>query len=300
MKVLVIGSKGFIGAHCVSYFSNKYDVWGADVIVDYTASNYILLDASSADYRDLFRDQSFDICINCSGAASVPDSIKHPDRDFLLNTHNVFMQLDAIRRYNPDCKFINMSSAAVYGNPIQLPIHEDSQLKPISPYGKHKLMAEQICKEFYENFNIKTLSLRVFSAYGEGLKKQLFWDLYQKYITTDGPIKLFGTGNESRDYIYIDDLISIIDLCINKCKFEGQAINAASGTEMKISDVVDMFYGLVPDSVQFEFSGETRKGDPSNWKADVNQIQKIGFTPKVAMIDGLNKFYQWCQEKGLD
>src|SRR4249919_2440010 len=98
MKFLIIGSKGFIGQHLKKYLiSEQQQVWGADVVVEYAhAEQYFLIDASNADYHSIFQEQAFDICINCSGAASVPDSLQHPMRDYNLNAVNVFKLLDAI------------------------------------------------------------------------------------------------------------------------------------------------------------------------------------------------------------
>ena len=122
--------------------------------------NYFLIDATNSGFEEVFKSERFDYCVNCSGAASVPDSIKNPIRDFELNTHNVFKQLESIRKYNSSCKYINLSSAAVYGNPIKLPISENQKLAPISPYGIHKKMAEEICMEFYTHFDIKYLLIK--------------------------------------------------------------------------------------------------------------------------------------------
>ena len=97
-KILVIGSKGFIGTHCVNHFSKKNDVFKCDIVVDYDEPNYILLNPVNSNFDELFQEHSFDLCINCSGAASVPDSYKHTHRDFSLNTLNVFKQLDAIKK----------------------------------------------------------------------------------------------------------------------------------------------------------------------------------------------------------
>ena len=141
MKILVIGSKGFIGSHCVDYFSLKHEVWGCDVVLDYNASNYISIDSVDSDFLGVFQNNKFDVCINCSGAANVPFSLEKPFNDFKLNTLNVFKLLEAIRLYAPDCKFITMSSAAVYGNPESLPIYETSNRLPVSPYGYHKAVS---------------------------------------------------------------------------------------------------------------------------------------------------------------
>ena len=292
MKILIIGSKGFIGAHCVDYFSETHEVWQCDVVSDYVTQNYFTVDATNANFTDIFEKHIFDVCINCSGAASVPDSIKNPQRDFALNVLNVYKQLDAIRKYNSKCKYINFSSAAVYGNPKSLPIKEDAIANPISPYGYHKKMAEDVCEVFYKNYNIPTCSLRVFSAYGPGLQKQLFWDLNKK-ASNSNSVDLFGTGNESRDFIYIKDLLKALNLVILKSKFNAEIINVASGKELYIKDIVSVFYSLINEDVNFNFIGQEREGDPSNWKADISKIEAYGFKPEFSIEEGLKEYVTW-------
>ena len=296
MKILLIGSKGFIGQHLKKYFiSRQHQVWGADVIVEYAhAEQYFLIDASNADYHAVFQEQVFDICINCSGAASVPDSLIHPIRDFNLNAGNVFKLLDAIRMYQPICRFINLSSAAVYGNPTSMPVTENSVVAPLSPYGFHKQASEKICEEFFRFFGIATCSLRIFSAYGEGLKKQLFWDLFQK-TKSASPVSLFGTGKESRDFIYIQDLVQAIDLITQYVDFKGQAINIANGEEVFIEDCVKTFYGYFDEPVKYHFVGQVREGDPNNWVADISTLQQLGYHQQHRLADGLKKYYEWIK-----
>ncbi|NNE14183.1 MAG: NAD-dependent epimerase/dehydratase family protein [Saprospiraceae bacterium] len=292
MKILIIGSKGFIGAHCVSYFSKAHAVWQCDVVSDYVSDNYFIVDATNADYANVFQSQNYDLCINCSGAASVPDSIKNPHRDFTLNVVNVHKQLDAIRQYNPNCKYINFSSAAVYGNPTELPIKEAAETHPISPYGHHKKLAEAVCETFYKAYNISTCSLRIFSAYGPGLQKQLFWDLNKK-AAGHTSVSLFGTGDETRDFIYISDLLEAINTVVNTSSFRSDVINVASGKESAIKDVVATFYGLLSKEVSYNFRGEEREGDPSHWQADISKLQQFGFQPKVSIEDGLKHYVAW-------
>lgn len=291
-----MGSKGFIGSHCVKYFQSGYDVWGCDIVVDYETPNYILLDPVNDNFEAVFKSQEFDLCINCSGAASVPDSYKNPQRDFSLNTHNVFKQLDAIRKYNPACKYINLSSAAVYGNPVSLPVKESQELNPISPYGLHKKMAEEICSEFCRIFGLKTCSLRIFSAYGPGLKKQLFWDLYRKSKNAN-PVELFGTGKETRDFIYISDLIRAIECISINGLFDGQPINVGNGVEISIQEAVKTFYGNFLNTIAYKFIGENRKGDPINWVADIQKLTSFGYQPEVSLNTGLQNYYQWVSEQ---
>jgi dTDP-glucose 4,6-dehydratase/UDP-glucose 4-epimerase len=294
MKILIIGSMGFIGQHLFRYFSEKgNEVWGADVVYDYiNKDRFFLIDASNSDYNSVFQSSEYNLCVNCSGAANVPESLKNPLHDYTLNTINVFSILEAISKFQPACKFINLSSAAVYGNPKHLPVKEDSIPDPLSPYGFHKLQAEQICKEFYDFYNINTCSLRIFSVYGPGLKKQLFWDLYSK-AKSGVPFSLFGTGDESRDYIYILDLVRVIEMIAQHSAFNADIINVANGVEILIKDVVSIFFGLFDHEIRYSFSGETREGDPVNWMADITKLVSYGYQPAFTIERGLENYYKW-------
>ena len=296
MKILIIGSKGFIGSHCVDYFSAQgNEIWEADIF-PIAQRNYSQFAESNTDFNILFDKQEFDVCINSSGAANVGFSFENPTKDFELNVLNVNKLLVAIRQYNPKCRFINFSSAAVYGNPIQLPISEKAALKPLSPYGFHKLQSEYLLTEYYKFFGIHTCSLRIFSAYGSRLRKQLFWDLYKKSLHSD-TIELFGSGEETRDFIYIYDLMQVVDLVIQKAKFEGDLINAASGIETTIKEAATTFYDLLDPSIKPTFSGKVKMGDPNNWRADIQTIKEMGFIPQYTIREGLSKYIQWLKEK---
>ena len=295
MKILIIGSKGFIGSHCVDYFSQGHEVWGCDVILDYNTPNYISIDAVDSDFLGIFEQRQYDVCINCSGAASVPFSLEKPFNDFKLNTLNVFKLLEAIRKHAPNCKFITMSSAAIYGNPESLPIKENQAIKPVSPYGYHKVMAENICEEYSRFWNIQTCCLRIFSAYGPRLKKQLFWDLYQKIVNDDTPT-LWGTGRESRDFIYISDIVRIIELAISHSKFNGEVVNVANGRQIEIVEVAETVRKVSGTKKTIIFNGAERKGDPINWEADISIIKSWGYKPSVELETGINYYLQWIKE----
>jgi UDP-glucose 4-epimerase len=297
VNILIIGSKGFIGSNSFKHLKTAHTVYGCDIF-EADEEHYLQLDASSPDFNAIFSLHRYDVCINCSGAASVPWSITHPLQDFELNTLNVFKILDSISHHQPQCKFLNLSSAAVYGDPESLPIKETSLIKPLSPYGWHKYYAELVCKEFTQEKNIPTCSLRVFSAYGEGLKKQLFWDLYQK-SKKENKVELFGTGNESRDFIYIGDLVRLIGLVINAAPFKGECINAANGEEVFLKDAVSMFYSIVDNNIQYIFPGGNREGDPLNWKADISFVRSLGYQPNYTFKDGLSNYFEWLNREEL-
>ncbi|MFZ7114995.1 MAG: NAD-dependent epimerase/dehydratase family protein [Bacteroidota bacterium] len=297
MRILIIGSRGFIGSHLTDHFSNKKEneVFGCDVS-DEASQNYFKVNKFSPDYNDLFKDHRFDICIYAGGNGSVPYSLENPDIDFQLNTHTVNSILSCISKYQPDCKFLHMSSAAVYGSPSTLPINEQAPIKPISPYGWHKYLSEIICRKYYSLYKIKTISLRVFAVYGERLTKQLFWDIYLKIQKSD-EITLFGTGNESRDFINIRDLMHAIELVIEKGDFNGETYNVSSGTETTINQAAHEFCRAYNDKVKVTFSGQTKAGDPINWRADISRLASLGFKSKISLTEGLENYTKWLKEK---
>lgn len=295
LNVIVIGSKGFIGHRLFNYFCERgFQVWGADVINDVNSKRYFLINSSNSDFSYVFQNESYELCVNCSGVASVYDSISNPKKNYYLNTVNVYNILEAIRRFQPKCKFVNLSSAAVYGNPQHLPISENESIQPLSPYGFHKHFAEQICKEFYDFWKIKTCSLRIFSVYGVGLKKQLYWDLYKKN-EVDKPIVLYGTGNESRDFINVFDLVRAIEIVSEYSNFKADIVNIANGEEIIIKDAVKIFYSFFEDKISYSFSGDIRKGDPINWRADITKLNSYGYKPTIDLVTGLKEYYDWIQ-----
>ena len=295
MKILIIGCKGFIGSHCVEYYQTKgFEVFQADVDAS-EETNYYKIESQNSDFSLLFQERQFNVCINASGSAHVGFSFENPTKDFELNVVNVQKILVAVRDYNPNCKFINFSSAAVYGNPAELPIKETHECKPLSPYGFHKLQSELLLTEYFNFFGLKTCSLRVFSAYGPKLKKQLFWDLYQKIIQDDD-IFLFGTGNETRDFIYIEDLMQILDLVIQHSPFQGSIYNVASQVETSIAEAAKVFLNEYSTDKKVVFNGKVKIGDPNNWLADTEILTNYGFKPQYNISSGLKKYVEWLQE----
>lgn len=290
MRVLIVGSKGFIGSHLVSHLESVFDVWGCDVFTNYNEKKYTII-TSPVDFTSLFHNQQYDVCINASGASSVADSLKNPARDFELNVHNVALILESIRVHQPSCRFINLSSAAVYGNPSTLPISETHKLAPLSPYGFHKMQAENLCTEYSRFFNVDAISVRIFSAYGPGLKKQILWDLYKKSLNTS-VIELFGTGDETRDYIFIDDIVRALKIIAIAPKPES-VYNLASGHAQALHELCKIFLSEMHWSGELKFNKVRREGDPDFWRADVSRINALGFSPRVTLHEGIKQYVEW-------
>lgn len=301
MNILILGSEGFIGKHLVEFYLNtSHQVIGCD-LYEQPSKNYEYQKISrlSPELEGLFALKNFDVCINAAGSGNVSYSMTHPLIDFEANSLDVIKILEAIRMHAPTCKYLHVSSAAVYGSPDKLPISETNGKNPLSPYGWHKLIAENICNEYHQTYNIKIAIARPFSVFGPGLKKQLFWDLLQKYKKEKKPIEIWGTGLESRDFIYINDVIDSLNLIINKSSFSADVYNIASGKEFFIKDICELYFSIFDEKPTYFFNQKTRKGDPINWRANIDKINAFGFIPKVSIEEGLKNYIKWIKNENI-
>ncbi len=284
---MILGSKGFIGLNLTK-----------------------LLELAGYNIKSLTREEflekgklinaieNSDVVINCIGSANVAFSYSDTEQDFESNVGAVRQVLEILVQRNlNNVRFINLNSAAVYGNPNKLPIKETDQVQPISPYGFHKHMAELLLKEYSHCFGLKTLSLRIFSAYGNGQRKLLLWDLHQKILNSNGQIILFGTGNESRDFIHTEDIYQQLILAIENSTFDGEAVNVANGKEVYIKNIVEIYKSHYPKLFTYQFNGENRPGDPLNWCADIAIMKNWGYRNEIGIEQGVENYIKWavCQ-----
>jgi UDP-glucose 4-epimerase len=216
LRALVTGAGGFLGSH-ISYYLGKsgYQVaavgrFNATSAIDTLYPNLLkLCGMTLPDARFVAAVSEFkpDLVVHCAGTASVGDSVHDPYGDFQRTVDVCAFTLETLRTCSPGIHFCLLSSAAVYGNPLHLPISEHDQCKPVSSYGYHKLLCEILADEYAKLHGLKVTVLRVFSAYGERLRKQLIHDLCYKFLLDESPyVELFGSGEESRDFIHAVDV----------------------------------------------------------------------------------------------
>ena len=299
--ILILGSEGFIGSHLVQFYLQKsYVVFGCDLNKESKHPiNYIQANIQP-DFESLRLAIKVDLnfCINASGNGDVNLSVVNPSADFESNSILPFKILDYLRQHHPSCGFLQISSAAVYGEVKVSPIIEQSNIQPISPYGWHKFLAEQICVSSTQLYGMKTAIVRPFSVYGPGLKKQLLWDIFKK-SELDESIELWGTGEEKRDFIFIDDLVVAIDLVLSQSKMNGDCYNIANGYSVSIKDLAAQLLEHLGCTKKMIFNGTPRKGNPLSWQADISKLKQLGFKPQVNLELGLSKTAAWMhQQKG--
>jgi len=297
LKILILGSEGFIGSHLINFYLLKgYDVFGVDLFEQsHSKITYHQLLLNHDTLSDVLKQHTFDYCINAAGNGDVNLSVSNPEQDFKSNTFFTFQILEGLRLYNPSCKFLYFSSAAVYGNPEKLPVSETDSIKPISPYGWHKLLSENICKEYFELYNIQSAIVRPFSVYGPGLKKQILWDVFMKSAHQSDNIELWGGGQEARDFIYIDDLVVAIDLILSQPILKADIYNIASGEMTLINDVAYLLLKNLGINKSIVFNGLIHKGNPIQWKANISKLNNLGFVPNITIEKGLFNLAAWLK-----
>lgn len=297
--VIITGINGFIGSHIAQKcIQDGYRVIGIDI------AKQCDIDGTAYCQLDLFRDLIDDILkqnkpfalIHCAGLADVNYSVKYPGRDFDSNVVISKNVLYSVKQYAPETRFMFLSSAGVYGNPDKNPIDEHCEKNPISPYALHKALVEEMCQYFVKQHDMDIRILRIFSAYGAGLRKQIFWDMGQK-VKEHGRLELFGTGKETRDFIYIDDLVRVIQLIMQSQREEEFIYNIANGKESSIREIAEIFADKCGmDRGLITFSHHAREGNPANWCADIRKLRHLGYVPSVDIDLGITKYVEWLRE----
>jgi UDP-glucose 4-epimerase len=298
--VLVTGAAGFLGRYIVAEMAaSGWTVCGLDRHVldpDDALVRQVIewqaLTLPSPSLDDLLRRVQPDVLIHAAGPASVPSSMVDPALDFALSAQVFFHLLDSVRRIVPECRVLFLSSAAVYGNPAELPVSEDCPEQPLSPYGYHKLICEKLAEEFHFLYGVRVSTVRLFSAYGVGLRRQVLWDICQKAIH-EPLVELLGTGQETRDFVDARDIAKAVSCVVAAAPFEGQVYNLGTGQETSIRTLASLLLTALGISKPIHFTGVRRIGDPMRWRADINRLAALGYRPVVPISEGAARYARW-------
>lgn len=227
-----------------------------------------------------------------AGGATVGQSIVDPYSDFCQSVDSTAKLLSFLKDTAPEVPVLLASSAAVYGNAHESPISSTASLNPFSPYGHHKKIVEDLGNLYAQTYEQSISVVRLFSVYGDGLRKQLLWDLCVKLARGEIDVSLGGTGYERRDWCHIDDVVQLLQRIETKNKGICQIHNGGTGqatTVMQIANLVIKSWG---SKAHIVFSGQSRKGDPRNLIADPSEQPK-GFKWKVPVSEGIDRYVHW-------
>ena len=230
----------------------------------------------------------------------MPNSIIQPSKDFKGSVILLEYILDTIRKFSIDSKLLFFSSAAVYGSPkLNEKLSEKSPKEPISPYGFNRLFCENLLDQYRFLYSLKSISLRIFSAYGNKLKTRIFWD-FAESVRLHNKIKVKCPPTVTRDFIHISDLCNAVKLIIDKHNFEGKtnSINIASGESTSIKEITSIFRNnpIHEENLDIDFSEKVRKGDPINWDADISKLEALSFKSNISIVEGLSEYIRWYKK----
>jgi len=291
-SVIVTGAAGFVGRNAAEYFAdNGWHVsgvgigdWGKKNFNDWGIHEWVEAEVSVESLMDLGTIP--DVIIHCAGSGSVSHSFSNPKEDFEMNVSSLLQVLEFMRLKCPNARLVFPSSAAVYGKKADAPIKEEDSLDPVSPYGYHKVIAEKLCESYSKLFDLNISIIRFFSIYGPGLRKQLLWDACEKIRNSSSKSEFFGTGRETRDWIYIKDAADLIcRMSESKNKFE--IINGGSGKRVEIKELLEILAKQFGEGIRITFNGQERGGDPEYYLADVSKAKELGWQPETYLEDGV-------------
>ena len=298
----ITGARGFIGRHLALHLRDQGSTVSGighghlpmDAWVDAGLARWSNSEITAEALTQLAAEQGMpEVVFHLAGGSAVAPSLRAPLEDFNRTTNTTIKLLDWLRTHAPRAKLLVASSAAVYGDTAGAVADEARWPAPVSPYGYHKLMMEQLCREYSHVFGIQTSVLRMFSVYGEGLRKQLLWDCCVKLTAATDAIELGGSGDELRDWIHVDDAVAMLLLAARSASVECPLFNGGSGTAVRVRDIVAMLASALGATAGVEFSGARRAGDPAALVADTRRIAAAGATCRVPLNVGVRRYAEW-------
>ncbi|HKQ26564.1 MAG TPA: NAD-dependent epimerase/dehydratase family protein [Burkholderiales bacterium] len=303
-RVVVTGAYGFIGRHVGRHFAQQghrvvgigHGGWDHAQCRAWGLSGWHAADITLESLITYAGDP--ELIVHCAGGASVGFSIERPLQDYQRTVSTTAAVLEFARIHAREAAVVMPSSAAVYGNAHALPIAESATLQPVSPYGEHKRMAENLCRLYSEEFGLATAVVRFFSVYGPGLRKQLLWDACDRLVRNEPPC-FSGDGTETRDWLHIDDTVALIELAGSHADRNCPVVNGGTGHAVSVSELLTHLFGLLGRKDHPVFTGDGRSGDPKHYLADIQAAQRWGWNPRVSWADGVGQYLDWFRQGAL-
>ncbi len=296
-RILITGGLGQVGSYLVDALHDKAKITVLDNYSSTTREavppgvNVIKGDVKDRIAADLVEQN--DVVIHTAAQISVTASMKDPLFDAQNNVFGTLNLLEAARRSSIS-KFIYISSAAVYGDPIEVPITESHPQDPLSPYGVSKLSGEKYCMMYHKAFGLPSCCIRPFNIYSPRQDpgnpySGVISRFIEKARAGQSPV-IFGDGTQTRDFISVHDIVDIITLLLEKEDANGHVFNAGTGNSITVSELANMVLDIFDVDVPVQYMPE-RPGDIKYSCSDISKARKtLGFGPKVSLREGLMEF----------
>ena len=318
-RIVVTGAAGFIGSHLVDrLLADGCDVVGVDSFEDYYPRSYKeanLVGARSSDRFSLLTDNLLalasgdgardgesrlvrlladaDCVVHLAAQAGVRASW---GRSFRIYTENNVLAtqlvLEASRAAGVP-KLVYASSSSVYGDTDQLPMREDANCRPVSPYGVTKLAGEQLCRLYFRNHGVPTVSLRFFTVYGPRQRPDMAFHIFLRALLEGRPLEIYGEGNQTRDFTFVSDIVEGIVLAMQGR--DGAVYNLGGGSRVTLLEAIRTLESA--SGCKAQVKGESvQAGDVKHTWADLSlATDELGYAPQVLLDEGLRREAEWLR-----
>ncbi len=307
-KIVITGGAGFIGSHIAEglvsehevvitdnfdhYYSPALKQRNLDCMMEMDNVTIIRGDITDPTFVGSVIDDTVDYVYHEAAQAGVRISVEDPFKPNNVNVTGTLNVLTAARDAGVQ-RVINASSSSVYGKKQYLPFDEVHPTIPVSPYGVSKLAAEHYCRVFYEIYGLPTVSLRYFTVYGPRMRPDLAISIFTGEMLRNRSITVFGDGNQTRDFTYIDDIVRVNRKLLKTDAADGQVMNVGSGHRITVNDLIAHIRDITRSASEVIYS-VARKGDAEHTLADVRLAKKlVGYSPETTIVDGLKRFVEW-------
>ena len=310
-KVLVTGGAGFIGSHLAERLVQEENK--VAVIDDFSLGKEknlekikdritIYRNSICDDLEDIFKKEKFDCVFHLAALPRVQFSILNPDKTHEANVNGTFNLLNCCKKFNVK-RFVFSSSSSIYGNQEKMPLKEDFEPNPMSPYALHKLIGEYYCKLFNLLYGIETISLRYFNVYGprqnpEGDYACLIPKFIKKIANKERPT-IYGDGKQTRDFTYVEDVVeaNILASGTKNQKCFGEVFNIGAGKNISVNQITQKIIELIGGYIKLIYGSPVI--EPKHTLADIDKAKNIlGWEPEYYLEMGLKETVSWFQNFG--
>lgn len=309
MSTLVTGCAGFIASHLTErLLADGQTVLGIDCFNDNYGRAQKLRNLSQArDWDsfeflpiDLSRGALADVVAECetvyhlAAEPGVRSSWGSRFERYAQNNVIATQHLLEALRTNPEARLVYASSSSIYGQAESLPTREDVVPRPLSPYGVTKLSAEHLCHLYFENYGLRTVSLRYFTVFGPRQRPDMAFNIFCRAALANQPITVYGDGTQTRDFTYVADVAAATLAAGTAPSVEfGQAYNIGGGFRTSLREALDTIAALAGRPLDVKYS-DWEHGDVHDTGADTTRARRdLGFAPRVQLNEGLKAEFDW-------
>ncbi|ARJ50643.1 NAD-dependent epimerase/dehydratase family protein [Staphylococcus lutrae] len=307
MKILITGGAGFIGSHVAEYFFKKNsEVFIVDNLSSGYRENVPFIDhhhffdmdiRAYSEMEQLIKVYQFDVIIHLAAVVSVVETVEKPEESNDVNVSALVHLLEICRKFNKNLKkFVFASSAAVYGNEKTLPKSIESSIQPESPYAIQKYSGEQYVKIYNSLYHLPTTALRFFNVFGprQDPKSQYsgVLSIMKNSFDENKKFTFFGDGKQTRDFVYVKDIVQAVDIVIENNVTNGQVYNVATSNQISLLDIYDIFVKLYQKEIETTHAAP-RDGDVKHSYADIEPLRNIGYRCNYSLMEGLKAYLEY-------